>query len=1075
MRKGFYGPYAGLLAGLALAGAWLPAATGGSSREDGGAGLGVPIRFHLKARSRVSVVIDDERGNRVRNLLAEKLLPAGDHTVSWDGYDDGSRNGKGDLTRHRVPAGTYRLRGLTHDGVRMFYEMSAYNPGKPPWATKDRSGGWLADHSPPADVLYLPQGVAAPNRKEQARFLVCSTSAEAGDEFVWLDANGRRLDGINDGFWGGTHLARDRGAHLAPSYYAYVFESGQRDADNFTLEVRGFKTAGGRLESLIKYPRPRSLRTFKENEAYGFDGLGVHNGRLVFAITMLNKLVFADVRQKKVLGEVGLASPRAPVFDRQGRLYVLSEGKVKRFRVAPDRARLDGEQTVVGRGLEEPHRLTLDDQDNLYVSDWGKAHQVKVFDPKGQLLRTIGKPGGPQLGLYNEQRMSRPCGVAVDAKGRLWVAEGELAPKRLSLWRGDGSFLKAFYGPMKYAGGGALDLRDKTRLYYDEGGRGIELSLNWDHDTSRVKSVYWRPERMGDVELMPGPAPERAFHVGGHTYLVNCYNGGLRYNNDRGVGIWRVGASHVARPVAMIGNGADLVNPIWGWRMRNRAAIVKLWAGHNPRDVLFVWCDRSGDGIAQPEEVQWVVEDHSSAPQIGIGSIGLEPLIHPDLSFTTAFGMRVPAPKLDRRGIPIYDVKRRKVVGDPKQLRSPLIAGERALTHEDAGGWWVGFDLKGGRRWRYPATPEEQIGGPGAMVAPTRLLGPPVTPKSGQAGPVVAVNGEMGAIFLLTMDGLFVQTLGGDARQLPPPPGTDPKRNDEVKDITFQQEHFHPTINQTADGRVYLVAGFQQGTILRLEGLGSIRRHDFGKVEVAARDLAGIPALSVQPARKEGRPKAQIAILPRGPTVDGDLSDWPANTRWLPIDERCSAAVTMDKENLYAAFRTDDPKALDNASRDYRYAFKNGGALDLMLGTDPGAPRNRSGPVAGDLRLVVTRTEGKTTAVLFRAVVPDAPKADAVRFESPIGKVTFAQVRLVSRQVRLSQAGGNYEFSVPLKVLGFRPTTGKEILADLGVLRGKEGRTMQRVYWSDKDTVLVSDLPSEARLYPEHWGIWQLR
>jgi hypothetical protein len=458
-----------------------------------------------------------------------------------------------------------------------------------------------------------------------------------------------------------------------------------------------------------------------------------------------------------------------------------------------------------------------------------------------------------------------------------------------------------------------------------------------------------------------------------------------------------------------------------------------------------------------------------------IGSIGLEPLIHPDLSFTTAFGIRVPPPRFDERGVPIYNLTARTVVGDPKQLRSPLIAGQQALTHEDAHGWWVGFDLKGGHRWRYPATPEEKIGGPGSMVAPTRLLGPPVTPKDGETGPLVAVNGEMGAIFLLTMDGLFVQTLGGDARQLPPLSETDPKRNDEVKDITFQQEHFHPTINQTADGRVYLVAGFQQGTLLRLEGLENIRRHDFGKVEVSAQELAGIPALSVQSARKEGRPTAEIAMLSRRPKVDGNLADWPANTRWLPLDERASAAVSMDKENLYAAFRTDDPKALDNASRDYRYVFKNGGALDLMLGTNAEAPRIRSGPVSGDLRLVVTRTEDKTVAVLFRAVFPDAPKGDAVRFESPIGKVAFDRVRLVSDQVQLVQDGGNYEFSVPLKLLGFRPAAGKEVLADIGILRGREGRTMQRVYWSDKDTVLISDLPSEARLHPERWGIWQFR
>lgn len=221
--------------------------------------------------------------------------------------------------------------------------------------------------------------------------------------------------------------------------------------------------------------------------------------------------------------------------------------------------------------------------------------------------------------------------------------------------------------------------------------------------------------------------------------------------------------------------------------------------------------------------------------------------------------------------------------------------------------------------------------------------------------------------------------------------------------------------------------------------------------------------------------KAEITLLRQGPKVDGDLSDWPAKTVWLPIDARASAAVALDAENLYLAFRTDDPRLLDNVGRDYRYLFKNGGAFDLMLGSNAEAPSNRSAPVEGDLRLVVTRTEGKTTATLFRAVVPDAAKADRALFESPIGKVAFDEVRPVNDRVRLAQSGGNYELAVPLKLLCLRPTAGREILADIGLLRGKEGRTMQRVYWSDKDALLVSDLPSEARLRPRRWGVWQLR
>jgi hypothetical protein len=37
-------------------------------------------------------------------------------------------------------------------------------------------------------------------------------------------------------------------------------------------------------------------------------------------------------------------------------------------------------------------------------------HQVKVFGADGSYKRVIGKPGGLQLGLYDEQRYAQPAG-----------------------------------------------------------------------------------------------------------------------------------------------------------------------------------------------------------------------------------------------------------------------------------------------------------------------------------------------------------------------------------------------------------------------------------------------------------------------------------------------------------------------------------------------------------------------------------------------------------------------------------------------------------------------------------------
>jgi hypothetical protein len=201
---------------------------------------GVPIRLRLDRAGFVTVVVEYGEGRRIRNLIGETLLPAGEALVWWDGYDEGEREREGNLVRRRVPAGSYRVRGLVHDGIHMRYEFPVYSPGSPPWKTKDGTGAWLADHSPPADVLFLPQESGSPYGHGAAQLLVCSTSGETGAEFVWLAEDGRRLFGTNEGFWGGTHLARDLGAKAVEGNYAYVFISGERDPDNDTMEVRAF-------------------------------------------------------------------------------------------------------------------------------------------------------------------------------------------------------------------------------------------------------------------------------------------------------------------------------------------------------------------------------------------------------------------------------------------------------------------------------------------------------------------------------------------------------------------------------------------------------------------------------------------------------------------------------------------------------------------------------------------------------------------------------------------------------------------------------------------------------------------
>ncbi|MGE9290957.1 MAG: FlgD immunoglobulin-like domain containing protein, partial [Puniceicoccales bacterium] len=125
--------------------------------------LNGPVSIHLEipeAAERVTVVVDDEEGKRVRNLIADvdpaELATAVEDGVyaielRWDGRDE---------LGEPVPAGEYQVRGLWHEGLAAFFDTSFYNPGTPPWETIDGSGGWGADHHAASVIARAGEGMS---------------------------------------------------------------------------------------------------------------------------------------------------------------------------------------------------------------------------------------------------------------------------------------------------------------------------------------------------------------------------------------------------------------------------------------------------------------------------------------------------------------------------------------------------------------------------------------------------------------------------------------------------------------------------------------------------------------------------------------------------------------------------------------------------------------------------------------------------------------------------------------------------------------------------------------------------
>ena len=1089
----------------------------------------IPVKFTLPEDGTVTLVIEDQSGKRVRNLVSATPFKKGENVALWDGADDLGRDF--DAPRHglfRIPEqlvvpGEYRVRGLWHKAVECRYEFSVYSNGNPPWSTPDHAGAWLANHTPPQSALFVP---AAKSPTGEPTVFLGAYITEGPDGLIWVDLEGNKKGGKKwiGGTWtAAPYLARDDGPSADPKIRAYAASVGPGSSkDNKpTPELRVTALTDGQDKPVLLYPFEKKPDSKANTTGVGFEeeigGLAAFNNVAVCSLPLKNQLLFIDAKLGTIVSTASVERPRGLVSDSKGRLFIVSG---RRVLCQEQLGKPQAPEVVVDSGLEDPFGIARDEAGALYVSDRGRSHQVKVFSATGKFIRAIGAKGVPKSGPYDPFHMNNPRGIAVDSKQQLWVAEQDFLPKRVSVWKTDGTFVKAFYGPPKYGGGGALDPENKNLFYYADDANGLlEFKLDWEKGSSHLSSVLYRADT-DDLKLPEhgwsgGTAPQTAFYREIKTfpffskkqrYFTQCFNG-LPTGGSSPVFIFRDVSGRI-RPVA----AAGVANR---WATLKEGAFKLRWpkgvdvGAQDPgRDngknmAFFIWSDVNDDGRVQPDEVVF---------RQGISG-GVT--VMPDFSFCVAHindqAMRYPTVGFTGQGVPLYDVSKGQVLAEGV-IPATTSGGSQALV-DPTGNSVITLGVKpfpasslcggknGGVTWSYPSlwpglhasheAPKPEF--LGELIGTTRLLGGFVNPTGSEVGPLWCINGNMGNAYLFTSDGLFVATLFEDSRIGKPWQFPVAERGLNLQGICPGDEHFWPTISQSPDGHVYLVYNKEACALVKVDGLESLRRLPAGSVNVTLDDLKKVQAYHVTREEKrkveQGAGRLSVSILSAAPTVDGKLDDW-SGASWVDIEKRgvgayfnsnskpydIRGAVVVADGKLFAAWKTGVRDLLINSGEMPFALFKTGGTLELMIGTDPGADPKRRPPVAGDLRLLVTQVKGQTKALIYRPVAPDAPAEKKVPFSSPARTLVFDQVAEVSDKVKLATDGkGNYEISVPLDMLRLSPLPGMRIRGDMGVLRGNGSQTLARLYWSNKATGIVSDVPSEAELLPSLWGVWEFQ
>lgn len=788
--------------------------------------------------------------------------------------------------------------------------------------------------------------------------------------------------------------------------------------------------------------------------------------------------------EAKVVANLPVPKPGGVAFDPNGELLCVSDGRI----VKPA---LDGKgepKVLVDRGfLEKPVGLAIDAQGLCYVSDQATC-DIKVLDPKtGKLVRTIGA-GRQKSGPWDPARLDAPTQVAVDKRGRVWVADASYQPKRIQRFAADGKPDQSFLGPAQYGGGGWLDPKDKSKLYYN----GMRFAIDWTKRDWKLDSLIYRLDELSAVS--GATYPERLVYFKGRRYLVGPCRSGDGVGRRDSIALVCEERGPVAVPMAAAGKLES-----WDDVDRRPDLLAKYGAVDRSR-LMFSWSDSNGDGQPQADEVK-------TAPIPKAGGIRGGWFVGEDLALLTP-GYRLRPDSILPNGVPVYDIGKMETF--TTFTHGPGARTENLWGTEDGRIFMIGTRLIApdgqAQLWEYYnefACHEGYYQSRFGYDRPPGVLNQEHKPighfRVGDEEYFVT-NTDQGDFFCFTADGFFVGCIFGGPTGYGlrrwTMPEWEPGKVD-LSDVRLPQEHYQGCVVAADDGKVYAVAGHNFVGITRVDGFEQVKRLQ-GPLAVKADDLAKTRdwelSRSVQARGKQERKGMKVPLLKRKLEISGSLTAWPQDVfvtiheRWMgsltwgkTLAEYARGALAYNSDYLYVAAKVSDESPMQNAATEPTHVFKGGDAVDVTLGFDPKADPARRSPAPGDFRLILSFVKGKPVAVLYRPIAPDAPAGARATFQSPVGTTSIEEVRVVPEaQVAYKTERGlqnetywTLTAAIPWKSLGVSPPEPDVVVrGDIGVLRSDPNgvQTASRVYWSGKTQTVVCDVPSETRLIPALWG-----
>jgi hypothetical protein len=759
------------------------------------------VQFRTERAGMVSINLYRPDGTLARRLVQAQRLPAGAHKVPWDGRgDDGITVGPGE----------YTWRGLFHEGIGLKLRGWVGNGCTTPWSTPDGKGNWGGDAG-------VPSAVAA----DAQRVYLGWSLAEQGRAILGCDLEGRVQWGHRrkEGASGCKALAVDDGILYVLGGLAGTDAEG---GSVYRLNAKDGKPVpwpNGQLDLKIASFWPADAKTRPDKA----DAMAVRHDRIYLTFTSSEFLTVLDAKTGAYLqtivgappGQIDVAPTKTDLPDAPGKLVdadfaviSLGGGVLGKVLMAHDPLWVVTSElspverdvrvnalTVIGDGAKF-HRHTA------FVGLDAPFHQVQarpLLDMEGYTW-AAGKPGGrPLLGPWQPDALRAIRGVALDAAGKLWVAEGDGFPKRFSVWDTSGQqgkLVREFFGPPQTrASDGAINPLDPEVMV----AQGCEWRIDRKTGLAACLGVITREE-----------VAWARFGVGenGRSYLAA--------SSDSSGGC----------PVSIferLGEGDyKLRARIYQTLEDGREA---LGSDQKSATTTVFWSDRNGDGEVQADEktsvpypvhprVRWMAQDLTlqcvikRAEQVGCllkvaswTACGA-PEYRPDAAIWLPRDVGVTGP----------------VSPDGRLVLAPVFAGQGPISC---------YEISTGRElWKLPAIHasdidldlSDRIGGSARMPEPLKNLW--------------IVASLSGTWRILTEDGFDLGRFfarDADKQQWPKVavPGADLTN-------AHPQGAWSGNVTQASDGKLYLQTGASAYWNLEVTGLEKVRALSGGKLDIPA-------------------------------------------------------------------------------------------------------------------------------------------------------------------------------------------------------------------------------------------------